>query len=149
VLVAGARQGPAQAMVLQQSLLAEDERSAGGWHAEWQPLRELLRVAAGSAETAAELTSGLIVFPDRMRTNVALTGAAIVTERLAAVLAPELGKVAAKKLLARVTLEGGDVKELLGAKLASALRPEEYLGAANGLIDRALRRCNGKAPMSR
>ncbi|MCM4083141.1 hypothetical protein [Paractinoplanes hotanensis] len=80
---------------------------------------------------------------------MALTGAAIVTERLAAVLAPELGKVAAKKLLARVTMEGGDVKELLGAKLASALRPEEYLGAANGLIDRALGRCNGKAPMSR
>ena len=147
LLVAGARQGPAQAMVLAQSLMTEDERSAGGWHAEWQPLRELLRLAAGSAETAAELTSGLIVFPDRMRANVALTGAAIVTERLAALLTPELGKVAAKKLLARVTREGGDVGELLGERLAGALRPEEYLGAANGLIDRALRRCDGGAPL--
>jgi len=40
VLVAtAARQLPVYALVLGQSMVAEDERSSGAWHAEWQPLR--------------------------------------------------------------------------------------------------------------
>ncbi|MEU7695353.1 3-carboxy-cis,cis-muconate cycloisomerase, partial [Microbispora hainanensis] len=50
--------------------VAEHERPAGSWHAEWQPLRECLRLAGGAAETAAELTKGLEVFPGRMRHNL-------------------------------------------------------------------------------
>jgi 3-carboxy-cis,cis-muconate cycloisomerase len=43
-----ALQVPALATVLAQCLPAEDERSAGGWHAEWQPLRECLRLRNAS-----------------------------------------------------------------------------------------------------
>ncbi|MEV5741767.1 3-carboxy-cis,cis-muconate cycloisomerase [Microbispora rosea] len=65
-----ALQAPAQAQVLLAALVAEHERPAGSWHAEWQPLRECLRLAGGSAETAAELAEGLEVFPGRMRHNL-------------------------------------------------------------------------------
>ncbi|WP_244460753.1 3-carboxy-cis,cis-muconate cycloisomerase [Microbispora triticiradicis] len=67
---AAALQAPALAQILLASRVAEHERPAGGWHAEWQPLRECLRLAGGAAETAAELAEGLEVFPGRMRQNL-------------------------------------------------------------------------------
>jgi 3-carboxy-cis,cis-muconate cycloisomerase len=146
-----ALQVPALAAVLAQSMLAEDERPAGSWHAEWQPLRDCLRLAGGAAATAAELAEGLVVFPDRLRANLELTGSAILSERLVAVLGAALGKSAAEELLARATAEaertgrplaavlaavpGNDLTE---AELAALLDPLRYLGAAGHLVDRAL-----------
>ncbi|SEF62075.1 3-carboxy-cis,cis-muconate cycloisomerase [Thermomonospora echinospora] len=66
-----ALQVPAYASVLMTAQGgAAHERPAGEWHAEWQPLRECLRVTGGAAETAAELAEGLRVFPERMRANL-------------------------------------------------------------------------------
>jgi 3-carboxy-cis,cis-muconate cycloisomerase len=150
LIVGAARQVPAHALVLAQSMLAEDERPAGAWHAEWQPLREALRLAGGAAHTAAELAEGLIVLPERMAANLALTGGAIVSERLNAALAPRLGKATAKKLLATVTREaaetGRDFADVLAAALPdfadldALLDPAGYTGAAASLVDRALNR---------
>ena len=61
-------------------LLAEDERCAGAWHAEWQLLRECLRLTGGASHTAVELTAGLEVVPERMRPNLELTGGQVVSE---------------------------------------------------------------------
>uniref|UniRef100_UPI001F5F54C1 lyase family protein n=1 Tax=Actinomadura roseirufa TaxID=2094049 RepID=UPI001F5F54C1 len=66
-----ALQVPAHAQVLLAAQAAPLERPAGEWHAEWQPLRECLRLTGGAAETAAELLSGLEVAPDRLRANLA------------------------------------------------------------------------------
>jgi 3-carboxy-cis,cis-muconate cycloisomerase len=152
LIIAAARQVPLYATVLAQALLAEDERSAGGWHAEWQPLRECLRLAGGAAATAAELAEGLSVFPQRMRDNLARTGGTIVSERLGVVLAPVLGKATAKKLLGRLALAGAgrfeeallNAPELAGRLSAEELKrvldPERYLGSAESLVDRALAR---------
>ncbi|MFC5745574.1 lyase family protein, partial [Actinomadura rugatobispora] len=65
-----ALQVPAYAQVLMASLAAPHERPAGEWHAEWQPLRECLRLTGGAAETAAELAEGLEVRPERMAANL-------------------------------------------------------------------------------
>ncbi|MGI5347467.1 3-carboxy-cis,cis-muconate cycloisomerase [Streptomyces sp. CA-250714] len=149
-----ALQVPALAGVLNQCMLSEDERSGGAWHAEWQPLRECLRLTGGAAHTAVELTEGLVVRPERMRANLRLTGGAIVAERLVAALAPLLGKAAARELLTRVTgaadrdrrplaehLEAAP--ELAGRISADELRrlcdPAGYLGDAPGLVTRSLR----------
>ena len=155
LIIVAARQVPSLALVLAQSLLAEDERPGGAWQAEWQPLREALRLAGGAAHTAVELVEGLVVFPDRMLANLELTRGAIVTERLSAVLAPALGKVQAKKLLGYASVVAaesgraiGDVlaedPELSGrftpAALSELLDPTRYTGAADELVDRALRR---------
>ncbi len=83
-----ALQVPALASVLAHCLPAEDERSAGVWHAEWQPLREALRLTGGAARTAVELAAGLVVHPGRMRANLRATGGQIVSERVCAALAP-------------------------------------------------------------
>jgi 3-carboxy-cis,cis-muconate cycloisomerase len=72
LIASAARQVPALASILFASVAAEDERPGGAWHAEWQPLRESLRLVGGAAATAAELLSELRVHPDRMAANLAL-----------------------------------------------------------------------------
>ncbi len=153
LLVAAARQAPGYAQMLGQAMLAEDERSAGGWQAEWQPLREALRLAGGAARTAADLMPGLRVRPERMAANLSATGGTIVAERLNVVLAPVLGKASAKALLGRIAGRAaageGRFDELLAAapevaplrdRLPDLLAPGNYLGAADELIDRVLAR---------
>lgn len=44
LIVAAARRAPQLAATLYGALPAEDERPAGAWHAEWEPLRDLLRL---------------------------------------------------------------------------------------------------------
>ena len=102
-----ALQVPALATGLTQCLLSEDERSAGAWHAEWQLLRECLRLTGGAAHTAVELAEGLQVRPERMRANLDLTGSRIVSERVAAHLAPRLGKARAKTVLTEAAQQAG------------------------------------------
>ncbi|MFF3317963.1 lyase family protein [Streptomyces sp. NPDC003035] len=149
-----ALQVPALAGALAQCLVTEDERSAGVWHAEWQLLRECLRLTGGAAHTAVELAEGLEVRADRMRENLALTGSRIVSERIAAVLAPRLGKAAAKELLtwASVTADRdgrplpevlAEAPELAGvmdrAEADALCDPAAYTGVAGPLVDRALK----------
>ncbi|WP_410588172.1 lyase family protein [Amycolatopsis sp. lyj-23] len=145
LLATAARQLPALAVVLFQSMAVEDERSAGGWHAEWQPLRDALRITAGAAANAACLAGSLRVSPAAMAANLQLTRGAIVSERLNAVLAPALGKAAAKSLLADAAAEaertGTDLATFLEADLPpSLLDPAGYTGLSGPLADRALDR---------
>ncbi|WP_441249305.1 class-II fumarase/aspartase family protein [Kitasatospora sp. McL0602] len=148
-----ALQVPVMAAGLTQCLLAEDERSGGAWHAEWLLLRECLRLAGGAAATAVELTEGLEVRPDRMAANLKLTDGQIVSERLAAVLAPLLGRGPARRLLTEVSARSAaehrplaellrDATELAGVmsreELAALCDPAAYTGAAGPLVDRAL-----------
>ncbi|WP_328322510.1 3-carboxy-cis,cis-muconate cycloisomerase [Streptomyces sp. NBC_00388] len=150
-----ALQVPHLAAGLTQAMLAEDERSSGAWHAEWQLLREALRLTGGAAHTCVELAEGLTVRPGRMRANLDLTAGRIVTERVAAHLAPHLGKAAAKVLLTRTAQQAAAGGEPLAGlllrhpdvaahfdagQLAELLDPTAYTGAAGPLTDRALRR---------
>ncbi|MFD9436165.1 3-carboxy-cis,cis-muconate cycloisomerase [Streptomyces sp. NPDC060002] len=150
-----ALQSPQLAATVLACMPSEDERSAGAWHAEWEPLRALLRLAGGAAHQAVELTSQLSVDPRRMRANTALTAGQIVSERIAAVLAPLLGKTEARRLLneasarsartgetlADLLAEDGRAAAALGATdLTDLFAPQAYTGAAGALTDRALSR---------
>ncbi|MEU3098147.1 3-carboxy-cis,cis-muconate cycloisomerase [Streptomyces sp. NPDC006967] len=140
---------------LTQCLVAEDERSAGVWHAEWLLLREALRLAGGAAWTAAELAEGLTPDPRRMLRNLRLTGSQVVSERLAALLAPKLGRARAKDLLTRASLTADQQRrpllDVLAAlpdvtahhtveELERLLDPTAYVGGAPALTTSALAR---------
>lgn len=151
LIAAAARRAPQLAATLYGSLAAEDERPAGAWHAEWEPLRDLLRLVGGAARDAVELTRGLRVNADTMRRHLDLTHGLIVSERLAAELAPVLGRARAKELLTRaaerVYAEGRSLGELLAEgpelkeiDLADLTDPTRYTGSAGSLTDRALER---------
>ncbi|MGW1320056.1 3-carboxy-cis,cis-muconate cycloisomerase [Streptomyces sp. NPDC002426] len=151
LIAAAARRAPGQAATLYGSLTAEDERPAGAWHAEWEPLRDLLRLVGGAARDSAELTEGLRVFPSAMRNHLGTTGGLIVSERLAAVAAGRVGPARAKEILtgaARLARdEGRPLAEVLagepafdGLDLAELTDPARYTGCAGLLTDRALER---------
>ncbi|MCM6773542.1 3-carboxy-cis,cis-muconate cycloisomerase [Nocardia sp. CDC159] len=152
---AAALQVPALSSTLYAAMLAEDERSPGAWHAEWQPLRECLLLVGGSAHTAAELAAGLTADSGRMGRVLALSRGQVVSERLSIRLIPLLGRTEAKKALQSAAFEaearGRSLAEVLAEnpavrrhfdpdQLARLLRPEEYLGVAPDLVDRVLGR---------
>jgi 3-carboxy-cis,cis-muconate cycloisomerase len=158
MILSAGLQVPAQAAILAQCMVAEDERPAGAWHAEWAPLQACLRLAGGAAETAAELAEGLVVFPERLRANLDLTGSLVVSERIAAVLAAALGKAEAKAVIGAASAAAAESKRPLGAVLKehpevsahlsaaeidALLDPLGYLGVAPHLVDRALSRRSG------
>ncbi|MFL6000096.1 MAG: 3-carboxy-cis,cis-muconate cycloisomerase [Streptomyces sp.] len=151
LIAAAARRAPQLAATLYGSLAAEDERPAGAWHAEWEPLRDLLRLVGGAARDAAELTEGLRVNTGTMREHLDLTHGLIVSERLSAELAPVLGRARAKALLTelakRTYAEGVSLGELLSQEpelkdvdLDEPTDPARYTGSAGALTDRALER---------
>ncbi|MGZ4426380.1 MAG: lyase family protein [Nocardioidaceae bacterium] len=65
-----ARQLPALTSVLGGAAAPEQERPAGAWHAEWQPLRTMLRLAGGAAEHTVVLVQGWAFDHDAMRRNL-------------------------------------------------------------------------------
>lgn len=151
LLAAAARRAPQLAATLYGSLTAGDERPAGAWHAEWEPLRDLLRLVGGAARDAAELAGGLRVNTEAMRRDLDLTRGLIVSERLSAALAPRLGRGRAKALLTelarRTQTEDRLFSELLAEEpqlrdldLAGLTDPTHYTGFAGALTDRALER---------
>jgi 3-carboxy-cis,cis-muconate cycloisomerase len=151
LIAAAARRAPQLAATLYGSLAAEEERPAGAWHAEWEPLRDLLRLVGGAARDAAELAEGLRVNADTMREHLGLTHGLVVAERLSAELAPVLGRARAKELLSelagRTYAEGRSLRELLAAEpelkdvdLDEPTDPARYTGSAGALTDRALER---------
>ncbi|HWG23414.1 3-carboxy-cis,cis-muconate cycloisomerase [Actinospica sp.] len=160
LIAAAARQTPALAGVLYASMVAEDERPAGAWHAEWETLRQMLRQVGTAAELAAELAEGLDARPARLAENLAASGGLIVSEGLAGALEPLLGRAGARKVLTAASKAAGaegssltetlidepEIRALVDAdrlspdELADLLDPARYLGAAPDLVDRALRR---------
>ncbi|WP_369395357.1 3-carboxy-cis,cis-muconate cycloisomerase [Streptomyces sp. CG1] len=151
LLAAATRRAPQLAATLYGCVAAGDERPAGAWHAEWEPLRELLRLTGGAARDAAELAEGLRVNAEAMRRNLDLTRGLIVSERLSATLAPRLGRARAKELITdlarRMHAEDRPIGELLSEELelkdmdpAVLTDPAHYTGFAGALTDRALER---------
>ncbi|MFH8389129.1 3-carboxy-cis,cis-muconate cycloisomerase [Streptomyces sp. NPDC018036] len=154
LVASAARRAPLLAATLYGAMAAEDERPAGAWHSEWEPLRDLLRLTGGAARDTAELTADLRVDADAMREHLGLTHGLIVSERLAVELAPFLGRERAKELLTRaagravregraladVLGEEPALRDLPGAGLADLTDPTRYTGSAGVLTDRALER---------
>ncbi len=153
LVTAAARRVPGLVATLYAAGLHEHERATGAWHAEWEPLRELVRLTGSATARTTELLRDLRVHPDRMRANLDLTGGLVMSESVAARLAPSLGRAAAHELVARLgraaTDSGTTLREQLVADpevkrlltegdLDAALDPAGWLGSADALIDSAL-----------
>jgi 3-carboxy-cis,cis-muconate cycloisomerase len=151
------RQIPGLIATLAAAAEQEYQRAAGAWHAEWEPLADLLRLTGSAASWAAELAGGLEPDPGRMRRNLDAAGGFPMAEHVAALLAPALGRTAAHDLLAEASAsavaEGRTLGEALLDRLDSdrlaeagitpeqvtaALDPAGYLGAAAEFVDAAL-----------
>jgi len=158
VLLGCTKQAPGLLATLAAAGEQELQRAAGAWHAEWEPLSDLLRLTGSAASWAADLLAGLEIDPTRMRRNLDAAGGLPMAEHVAAVLAPAIGRLAAHDLVARASARAaldnaGLERALLDDKtvraeletagigadqIRHALRPESYLGAAHEFVRRAL-----------
>jgi 3-carboxy-cis,cis-muconate cycloisomerase len=138
---------------LAMSLEGEHERAAGGWAAEWETLRELFGLAAGSLERLRDTLSGLVVDPGRMRANLGATLGLAMAESLMMALATSIGREQAHRLVEsasrRAVSDGCSLFEaasrdpaivslLRPDKIAQALDPDRYLGSAMTMIGATL-----------
>lgn len=139
---------------------AVDERPDGSWHAEWQALRQLLRLAGGAAAKLAELSAGLMIHTEALGANLDLSGGLLLSERIMVEVAPLLdggtagaGRQRVQALVSSALAAGSagpalaDVlrdavpRDLLSDQdLAALLDPAGYLGQNDGLIDRITQR---------
>lgn len=157
LIAAAAKQTPALLSTLYGSMLAEDQRPGGAWHAEWAPLRDLERHAISAIAAAADLVSRLDVDAERMSANLELTAGLVSSEKVSTILAASLGRDAAFALVERasreafetgrplrvvlsglLSLDGRD--EALRTRIWAAFEVSAPVGASDAAIDRVLDR---------
>ncbi|MEU8185036.1 3-carboxy-cis,cis-muconate cycloisomerase [Micromonospora sp. NPDC049044] len=153
LVTAAARRGPGLVATLFATAVQEHERAAGGWHAEWEPLLDLLHVTGGATARCARMLAGLQVRPERMRENLDATGGLLLAEAVVARLAPAVGRRVAHDLVTRAAaapsfraalLADPDVRaHLSDTELAEALDPYRWLGSAGRFVDSALAAVRG------
>jgi 3-carboxy-cis,cis-muconate cycloisomerase len=137
------------------AMVQENERAVGGWQSEWPTVASIVQSTGSAASSMAEVAEGLSVDSARMRQNIANTKGLIFAERAMMLLAGELGRDVAHKLLedaiqksvkqnqdlAAILAELPEVRSRLDRALFDQLEiPEQYLGSAEpfrrALLDR-------------
>lgn len=148
-----ARQAPGLVCTVLSAMDHEYQRAAGSWHAEWQPLTELLSSTGSALWWLKTSLHRLRVHPERMRATIDAAGGLLGTERVTATLTDSIGRLTAHDLVAACTRRAADgegmLLDLLAAEpaihdrldreqLSDLLDPAQYLGSAAEFVARAL-----------
>jgi 3-carboxy-cis,cis-muconate cycloisomerase len=152
LVLAAAARAPGLVGTLFSTMVQEHERATGAWHAEWDAIRDLLRITGGASHHASALLSSLRVNPARMAENLADDGGLAMAEHLALELSRRAGRATALEIVRRCSeesiehhLQFTDVvrndpdvrKHLSKGQITAALDPAGYLGSIDELIGRA------------
>jgi 3-carboxy-cis,cis-muconate cycloisomerase len=154
-ILAAAHRAPGLVATMLTAAVQEHERAVGGWHAEWETLPQLFKLAGAATKHAATLLDGIEIDAGRMRANLELTMGLVMSERIALALAEKVGRAEAKRIVEatskRTILDKRHLRETLrtdpavaahldeGA-IATLFDPETYLGATDAIIDAILAR---------
>jgi len=129
------------------------ERDIGSWQAEWETLRGLFTLTAGSLERLCEMLQGLEVNPLQMRRNLDATRGLTMSESLTFALSEKVGRGEAGRLVEAATkvslsqelslaeaakADPGISGALTAREIDQALDPQRYLGSADTIVDAAL-----------
>lgn len=98
-ILANANRTPHLIASLLSVLPQEHERAVGGWHAEWEPLNDLMRLTAGSLEKSIGLIETLEVNSVKMKSNIEMTNGLVYSENVLTALSAKMDYQTAKKLL--------------------------------------------------
>jgi 3-carboxy-cis,cis-muconate cycloisomerase len=159
-ILAAARAVAAQLTALMGALVQEHERGTHGWQVEWLCLSPMLLLAAGACRNALELTHDLVVDAERMRANVLAGHGLLLAEAALGALSDPvantgLSRSAARALVSACAARALEQRRPLVQLLEEAVSqtqpdnrvdwaalglPENHLGQADALIDRALAR---------
>ncbi len=153
VILAAALRVPALVSTILTSMVQEHERGLGGWHAEWETLPEIVRLAAGALAHMKEIVDGLEVHSEKMSQNAKLTRGLVLAEAVAFALRERLGREKSHKIVEeaarRATQVGSDFADVLmsypdvsshlsRAELSRLLDPANYLGSAVEMTEKVL-----------
>lgn len=134
-------------------LLVENERGAGEWQAEWETLRDLVRLTGGSAHRMAVTLENLSINATKMAENLDLTRGNVMSERILLKLTEQLGRTVAHELVREATLRSTAESSTLADELIKEevfrekftaheieelFDPATYLGSAQSIIDTAI-----------
>jgi 3-carboxy-cis,cis-muconate cycloisomerase len=131
--LAAARRSPGLLADFLNAAIQEHERAAGGWQSEWPLVNGIVQSAGVALESMAEVAEGLTVDVARMRFNLDATKGAVFAEKAVTMLAPRLGREAARRMVEDALRDTGAPPDLPGLD-----RPEEYLGCAEAFRRRLL-----------
>ncbi|ALM81754.1 3-carboxy-cis,cis-muconate cycloisomerase [Bordetella sp. N] len=135
------------------AMVQDFERATGPWHAEWIAVPESFVLSAGALHQARFMLSGLIVDEARMSANLGISRGLIVAEAVMMGLAPHMGRQQAHDVVyaacRQVNEHGGSLAEVLAnmpevtrhldrAAIDRLTAPENYLGMAPAMVDRAV-----------
>lgn len=141
-----ALQTPGLLATVYSSLIVDDERPAGAWHAEWLALRSLLRLAIETSEAAETLVASIVVDADRMRANLDAAGGLAWAEHAQSQLTAQVGREAAAAIVVRAIAAVSAEVSFPEALLAEAggdtvdLSPQSIFSVTDVVIDAALAR---------
>ena len=153
VTLAAATRVPGLVATMLSAMVQEHERGLGGWHAEWETLPEICRVASGALNQMIAVLSGLRVDAIRMHDNLDATGGGVFAAAIAMALAPTLGARPAHDLVEQAceqaARQGRSLRRVLEAtpditaQLSAAdfdrlFDPAGACGMAEAMIERVL-----------
>jgi 3-carboxy-cis,cis-muconate cycloisomerase len=131
----------------------EHERDWSSFQMEWAYLPELCVMAHGAMEITARVLDGLIVYPERMRQNLDLTGGLLLAERVMFALGEHIGRQGAHDVVYECAMGAFEARRpfldalmedarvsahLTRAQIAALLDPAAYTGLAAQFVDRVL-----------
>jgi 3-carboxy-cis,cis-muconate cycloisomerase len=141
------------ATALDTLLYNEHERDWSAFQMEWAYLPEVCVMGHGALELMAPILDGLVVYPERMRRNLDLTGGLLLAERVMFALGKHLGRQAAHDVVHECAMQSVEEQrpflDCLSAhphvsayleheRLTALLDPVEYTGLAAAFVDRVL-----------
>ena len=150
---ANSKRMPALVSTMLNGLNGDHERATGHWHAEWETLATIVKLAAGSARQAVVITNGLEVDTNQMRINLELTKGLIYAENISLTLTKHIGKSKAEELVEKSCREakqqGIHLKELIKKNpevmkylspdnIEELFDPKNSIGLCNDFINRVL-----------
>jgi adenylosuccinate lyase len=132
----------------------EHERDWSSFQMEWAYLPELCVMAHGALEIMTRVMSGLMVYPDRMRRNLDVTGGLLLAERVMFALGEHIGRQDAHDVVYECAMHAIEVQQsfldvliadarvsahLTRDEIAALLDPAAYTGLAAQFVDRVLK----------
>jgi 3-carboxy-cis,cis-muconate cycloisomerase len=154
MILAAAIRMPGLVSIMLSTMIQEDERGLGGWHAEWETLPEIVCLTAAALHQLATLIPRLEIDVQRMRESLELTRGLIFSEAITAALGEKIDHSQARELIdaasERATKEKRHLRDVISddQKIAKHLPaqhldklfdPRNYTGIANEFIDAAIK----------
>lgn len=153
VILSAALRVPGLVAGLLTSMMQEDERGLGGWHAEWEPLPDIVQLTAGALHHLETIAPKLEIDVERMKTNLDLTDGLIYAEAVSMALAEKMTRAEAHEIVqsacVRAVRARGNLRDALSgdpkiagllsaAELDRLFDPGKYLGAAEEYVQRVV-----------